>query len=336
MIERDMEDIIAACPGDFFPRHTLTLKDRQKAFASVGRFDLLFHDEYQTNILMELKARPAKYEDATQLAKYKDELQRLGETNILMWLVAPQISSSVREFLERIGIEYSEIHQAEFRRVAARYGLAIRSEATVEIALVPDPATRSGLSPRAFSGAAAANVATGPVATRPSKFRWKAYGNNLSLLNSEDFEKSKFDGLIESFQDAVPSRKNAALLAELRAWAADLRHSRWPHSSNCSLLRWVTTSGHRSAIPHACAIWIYLFGQPVPSWYRWLRVDKKYQFDPQGWTTWYESLGRSLKAVEAIYKEHNSPDARNWPIEKQCQCKDCEGYREAHPSTSSL
>jgi hypothetical protein len=77
---------------------------------------------------MELKAVPAKYEDATQLAKYKDELQNRGEKHILMWLVAPQLSNSVRESLDRIGIEYSEIHEGEFRRVAGRHGLPIRSE----------------------------------------------------------------------------------------------------------------------------------------------------------------------------------------------------------------
>ena len=110
MIERDMEDLIAAYPADFFADHKLTLKGRQKSFAGVGRFDLLFEDRFQANILMELKARPAKYEDASQVAKYREELERQGEMNILMWLVAPQIPPSVREFLDRFGIEYSEIH----------------------------------------------------------------------------------------------------------------------------------------------------------------------------------------------------------------------------------
>jgi RecB family endonuclease NucS len=70
---------------------------------------------------MELKAIPARYEVATQLAKYKDELISREKKHILMWLVAPQISNSVREFLDRIGIEYSEIHEAEFRHVAERH-----------------------------------------------------------------------------------------------------------------------------------------------------------------------------------------------------------------------
>jgi hypothetical protein len=338
MIERDMEDLIAAYSADFFPRQKLTLKGRQNAFFGVGRFDLLFEDEFQTNILMELKARPAKYEDATQLAKYKEELERRGEANILMWLVAPQISSSIREFLERIGIEYSEIHHTEFRRIAAKHGTVIRSEACGDTAAeTGTAATTVGGLPKDFPGTTAvAQVAVGPVVTRPSKFRWKAYGYDLALLNPEDFDRSKFQGFTEFFEQAVPSRRNAAVVAELRAWAADLRHSRWPHGSNCSLLCWVTTTGWRSAVPHAQAIWTYMFGVPAPTWYVWRQAEKKYVFDTKGWAVWYESLSRSLRAVEAIYKEHNAHDARSWPVDLQCQCKDCQSYRKAHPSTSSL
>jgi Endonuclease NucS len=129
MTEREMEDLIAAYPDDFFPHKEFRLKGRQQSFSGMGRFDLLFTDRFQTNILMELKAVPAKYEVATQLAKYKDELFSWGERNILMWLVAPSISHSVREFLDRIGIEYSEIHEPEFRSVAARRGVAPNSTA---------------------------------------------------------------------------------------------------------------------------------------------------------------------------------------------------------------
>src|SRR5437879_4226021 len=101
MLEKLMEDLIAGFPKDFFPRKDLVLKDRQKSFAGVGRFDLLFEDEFQSQILMELKAVQARYEDATQLAKYKDELEARGERNIIMWLVAPRIPKTVCEFLDR-------------------------------------------------------------------------------------------------------------------------------------------------------------------------------------------------------------------------------------------
>ena len=45
-----------------------------------------------------------------------------------MWLVAPLIPHSVREFLDRIGIEYTEIHIAEFRRVADRHGVSVQED----------------------------------------------------------------------------------------------------------------------------------------------------------------------------------------------------------------
>ena len=152
MLEKDMEDLIAQHPDDFFPGKGLELKGRQKSFAGVGRFDLLFQDRFKTNILMELKAVPARYEDATQLAKYKDELQNRGEKHILMWLVAPQLSNSVREFLDRIGIEYSEIHEAEFRRVADRHGMPVRSEAPATMQEIARRRVASQKSPQRGQG----------------------------------------------------------------------------------------------------------------------------------------------------------------------------------------
>ena len=99
MLEHDMEDLIAAYPGDFFPRHLFRLCGRQRTFKGVGRFDLHFLDQFNSNILMELKAVPARYEDASQLGKYRDAMQAQGGERVIMWLVAPLIPSSVREFL---------------------------------------------------------------------------------------------------------------------------------------------------------------------------------------------------------------------------------------------
>ncbi|MGD0497318.1 MAG: endonuclease NucS domain-containing protein [Bryobacteraceae bacterium] len=115
-----MEDLIAAFPEEFFPRQGLVLKGRQESFEGVGRFDLLFTDRYKRNVLMELKAVVAKWDNANQLAKYKDALEARGEANILMWLVAPNIPKPIRDFFDMQGIEYSEIHEVEFRNIAAR------------------------------------------------------------------------------------------------------------------------------------------------------------------------------------------------------------------------
>src|SRR5262249_50956736 len=80
------------------------------------------------NVLIELKARPAKYEDADQLAKYRTAIQETGTGNVIMWLVSPLIPKPIRDFLDSIGIDYTEIHEAEFRAIASKNSFTIQSE----------------------------------------------------------------------------------------------------------------------------------------------------------------------------------------------------------------
>jgi hypothetical protein len=46
----------------------------QGILAGIGRFDLLYEDEFENNILMELKAVTPKLDVAEQLVKYKKAL----------------------------------------------------------------------------------------------------------------------------------------------------------------------------------------------------------------------------------------------------------------------
>lgn len=143
MHEKEMEDLIAAHPSEFFPRRQLKLRGRQESFSGVGRFDLLFRDKY-SDILMELKAVALRGEDAQQVKKYYDELKRKGCKKIEMWLVAPSVPRLVREFLDEIGIQFIEIHEGEFRLVAERHGYVFKSDQEMPLApragkkLLPD------------------------------------------------------------------------------------------------------------------------------------------------------------------------------------------------------
>jgi hypothetical protein len=255
------------------------LKGRQNSFVGVGRFDLLFEDSHGTHVLMELKARPAKYEDADQLARYKEELERRGTDNVVMWLIAPAIPGPVRQFLDRIGIEHTEIHESEFRRVAQRHGTSIKSETEVPHSMAA--AAEAEIAPRRIAPVVprSGSVETGPTVILPSKLAWRAYGFDLMLANPDIFEHEHFKALVDTFEEAVPSRKNAGVVAALRTWATNVAFSRLPHGTCCSLLRWVTTSGWRDAVPHAEVIWNYLFGKPVPTWYVWDQSRRKYEFD---------------------------------------------------------
>ena len=99
-------------------------------FAGIGRYDLLFEDQFKNNILMELKAVTAKLDVAEQLVKYKNALEEKGEKHLIMWLIAPLVPKHVGEFLDRFGVEHTEIHEAEFRQVASRCGYSFASESS--------------------------------------------------------------------------------------------------------------------------------------------------------------------------------------------------------------
>jgi hypothetical protein len=132
VLEREMEDLIAAKPDHFFPRHGFVLRGRQQSFHGVGRFDLLFTDRHGMNILMELKAVPARYEAIDQIARYRDALLKNGFTKILMWIVAPSIPPAMREFLSHLGIEFTEISEFEFKRAAELSGYVMRDSVARE------------------------------------------------------------------------------------------------------------------------------------------------------------------------------------------------------------
>jgi hypothetical protein len=294
-----MEDLIAAFADDFFPRKHFVLVGRQQSFSGVGRFDLLFEDEFKSTILMELKVRTLKYEDATQVAKYRDELKRNGCRNIVMWLVAPQVPASVREFLDDKGIEYSEIHLGEFRRVAERHAFVIQSEsATTHTAVVAASVGRGGSlsSPKLRSPRRAVStitpVPTGPVVTSPSSLQWKAIGHDLILGNPESFDPKKFVGLVDTFASAVRSGKNKSLVEDLKVWAENPRSARLTSATVESLLRWTTTEAAtwKASVPCAYDVWAYLFGTPAPTWKNWNHGERRYELDTEGWRKWFESL----------------------------------------------
>ena len=122
MLEREMEDLIAANPDYFFPDRGSVLQGRQQSFRDVGRFDLLFADRHGWNILMELKAVPANMAVLDQVLRYKEALEALGSKKIWMWIVAPLIPRTIREFMDDHGIQYSEIHESDFNRAATLFG----------------------------------------------------------------------------------------------------------------------------------------------------------------------------------------------------------------------
>jgi len=97
----------------------------------VCKYDVLFSDRFGNQILMELEAVTAKSGDADQLVRYQQALTASRHRNVILWLVAPMIPKQTAGFLDRYGVEHSQIHEAEFQQVAARHDYSFASEAKV-------------------------------------------------------------------------------------------------------------------------------------------------------------------------------------------------------------
>ena len=82
MLEKDMEELMTRCHSGFFRRNQFPLVSREGSVSGVGRSDLLFKGSRGLSILMEVKARPAKYADAEQLAKYSGLAQTDGRCTV--------------------------------------------------------------------------------------------------------------------------------------------------------------------------------------------------------------------------------------------------------------
>jgi len=216
MLERDMEEMIARFPEDFFPGHGFVLTGRQQVFAGIGRFDLMFVDRFQTKVLMELKAVTAKYENATQLAKYKEALEARGENGILMWLVAPSVPNAVREFLERIGIEYTEIHEVQFRRIAERR----------DFTFAPPPAAEVSPAPR--------------LRDRERHAPGQSPAIDVEVLPNID--KQRLTSLIGEFEAAAKRRIDVSLAVNLRREALECDPPALTRATTLQLARWCKTN----------------------------------------------------------------------------------------------
>jgi hypothetical protein len=175
--------------------------------------------------------------------------------------------------------------------VAERHGFLIRSETEPESIEGADRTATPRSGAMRSSGSVGLRVPTGGQVTLASAFRWRAFGNDLALENCKEFDTDQFRKLVDAFQDAVPSKRNAGLVEDLKRFGGNPCSSHWLHSSNRSLVRWVTTSSYKAAVPFAFALWKYLFGEPAPTWYVW-NQGTGYAFDPEAWKVWFGSLNK--------------------------------------------
>ncbi len=121
MKEKDIENLIALYPHEFFPKDNFKLKGQQ---VKLGRCsaDILFTDEYDRQVIIEVKRGILSREAAGQIIEYYGLLKLTKPDAIIELIVcANTIPHERKLFLENVGIECKELGLSLIQKVATKY-----------------------------------------------------------------------------------------------------------------------------------------------------------------------------------------------------------------------
>lgn len=122
MLEKDMENLIAKNPDEFFPNSGFKLIGQQKSLHK-RVVDIVFRDKFDRTIFIEIKKGILSRDAAGQIMEYYGLLKNEKPGTIIEVIVcANTIPPERREFLERAGIECREIGVHRIEEVARKCG----------------------------------------------------------------------------------------------------------------------------------------------------------------------------------------------------------------------
>lgn len=121
MLEKDIENLIALHPNDFFPNEDFNLLGQQINLN--GRYaDIIFKDKHERTIIVEVKRGISTREATGQIAEYYGLLKQQKPSEIIeLVLCANIIPQERRIFLENIGIECKELDVSLILNIAQKY-----------------------------------------------------------------------------------------------------------------------------------------------------------------------------------------------------------------------
>jgi len=121
MLEKDIENLIANYPYEFFPKSDLKLLGQQFNLGKC-RADILFKDNFDRYIIVEVKRGILSREASGQIIEYYGRLkEEKPEAIIELILCANVIPIERRSFLEKVGIECKEISIGLILEIAKKY-----------------------------------------------------------------------------------------------------------------------------------------------------------------------------------------------------------------------
>jgi len=121
MFEKDIENLIAKYPVEFFPTSGFQLVGQQ---VRLGRCfaDIIFKDKFERNVIVEVKRGILSRDASGQVMEYYGLLKNEEPDGITeLILCANIIPAERRKFLETIGIECKELGINKLNEIASKY-----------------------------------------------------------------------------------------------------------------------------------------------------------------------------------------------------------------------
>ncbi len=122
MLEKDIENLIAQNPDEFFPKSGFKLFGQQ---VKLGRCfaDIIFEDKFQRKIIVEVKKGILSRDASGQIMEYYGLLKNQSSTDIIeLILCANVIPKERKTFLETVGIECKEVGISLINQIAQKVG----------------------------------------------------------------------------------------------------------------------------------------------------------------------------------------------------------------------
>lgn len=121
MLEKDIENLIAKYPDEFFPTSGFQLVGQQ---VRLGRCfaDIIFKDKFDRNVVVEVKRGILSRDASGQVMEYYGLLKNEEPESIVELILCANIIPAERsKFLETIGIECKELGINKLNEIASKY-----------------------------------------------------------------------------------------------------------------------------------------------------------------------------------------------------------------------
>lgn len=114
ILEKSMEDMIAANPGKYIGEEGLRLVARQYCIGEY-RFDLMFEDRHGAKLIVEIQRGTLDRDHTYKILDYYEKFKEAHPKEFVeLMVIANQITSERKARLASKGISYKEIPESEF------------------------------------------------------------------------------------------------------------------------------------------------------------------------------------------------------------------------------